>query len=181
MPDTHENLLAPESRTELPEDTAYAELLGSSREEFLEIVKRHPDSLLVWALLAEGSLNANHLGADVAAYAYARTGYHRGLDLLRRNGWRGSGHVPWEHEPNQGFLRALWALSQAAGRLGEDEEAERCSQFLRDSSETAYEVLVLGVVAEDANAPEGDAAQPEEHRDDHGEDQPSGQDQHHEG
>ncbi len=49
--------------------------------------------------------------------------------------------MPWEHEPNRGFLRALWALSVAAGRIGEVEEQERCAQFLRDSSETAYQVL----------------------------------------
>ena len=75
------------------------------------------------------------------AYAYARTGYHRGLDALRKSGWRGAGPVPWEHEPNRGFLRALWALSVAAGRFGEAVEEERCAQFLRDSSATAYEVL----------------------------------------
>ena len=77
----------------------------------------------------------------VAAYAYARTGYHRGLDALRRNGWKGSGQIPWEHEPNRGFLRALWALSVAAGRIGEAEEQERCAQFLRDSSEEAFQAL----------------------------------------
>jgi hypothetical protein len=80
----------------------------------------------------------------VAAYAYARTGYHRGLDSLRRNGWRGSGPVPWEHLPNQGFLRALWALSVAAGRIGDRVEQERCAQFMRDSSQTAYQVLAQG-------------------------------------
>ena len=61
---------------------------------------------------------------DVTAYAYARVGYHRSLDMLRRNGWKGHGPVPWEHEPNRGFLRALWALSVAAGRIGEAEEQE---------------------------------------------------------
>ena len=96
---------------------------------------------MVWALLAETCLADEGLGNAVAAYAYARTGYHRGLDTLRRNGWRGSGQIPWEHEPNQGFLRALWALSVAAGRLGESEEQERCARFLRDSSETAYQTL----------------------------------------
>lgn len=141
MAETHENLLAPLSVTRLPEDPAYAELVGLGREDFLGIVKRHPDSLFCWALLAEGSLNAQTLAADVAAYAYARTGYHRGLDALRRAGWRGSGEVPWEHEPNRGFLRALWALSQAAERLGETDEAERCAQFLRDSSKEGYHAL----------------------------------------
>ncbi|CAM5480473.1 Kynureninase [Streptomyces tendae] len=63
------------------------------------------------------------------SYAYARTGYHRGLDALRRSGWKGHGPVPWEHEPNRGFLRALHALARAAQAIGEKEEYERCSQF----------------------------------------------------
>ena len=53
------------------------------------------------------------------SYAYARVGYHRGLDLLRRNGWKGHGPVPWEHEPNRGFLRCLHALARAAAAIGE--------------------------------------------------------------
>ncbi len=72
------------------------------------------------------------------AYAFARTGYHRGLDALRRNGWRGAGLVPWEHEPNQGFLRAVWALAQAARAIGETAEYDRCVQLLVDSSPTGY-------------------------------------------
>ena len=101
----------------------------------------HPSSSLCWALLAENSLAEDAPGSTIAAYAYARTGYHRGLDQLRRNGWKGSGHVPWEHEPNRGFLRSLWALSVAAGRIGETDEQQRCAQFLRDSSETAWQEL----------------------------------------
>jgi hypothetical protein len=76
-------------------------------------------------------------GDFVAAYAYARTGYHRSLDQLRRAGWKGHGPVPWEHEPNRGFLRSLHALGLAAAAIGEDDEAARCVQFLRDSSATA--------------------------------------------
>src|SRR3712207_7637209 len=49
-------------------------------------------------------------GRTIDSYAYARVGYHRGLDSLRRNGWRGVGPIPWEHEPNRGFLRALYSL-----------------------------------------------------------------------
>jgi hypothetical protein len=58
-------------------------------------------------------------------------GYHRGLDTLRANGWRGSGYVRWEHETNRGFLRALAGLQQTAAEIGEDDEAERCAHFLR--------------------------------------------------
>ena len=77
----------------------------------------------------------------VEAYAYARTGYHRGLDALRRAGWRGQGPMPWSHEPNQGFLRALAALNRAARAIGETEEEQRTATFLRDSSREAAETL----------------------------------------
>jgi hypothetical protein len=77
----------------------------------------------------------------VTAYAFARTGYHRGLDQLRRSGWKGHGPIPWEHEPNRGFLRSLHALGQAAGAIGEKDEELRCQTFLRDSSATAVAVL----------------------------------------
>ena len=80
-------------------------------------------------------------GDDVAGYAYARTGYHRALDSLRRNGWRGQGPVPWEHAPNRGFLRCLAVLSKAAGVIGETDEEQRCASFLADSSATAYAEL----------------------------------------
>jgi hypothetical protein len=83
-------------------------------------------------------------GDPVAAYAYARTGYHRGLDQLRRAGWKGYGPIPWEHEPNRGFLRALHMLASAAAAIGEDDEAERCSSFLRDSSPAAAAALEPG-------------------------------------
>jgi len=73
----------------------------------------------------------------VMIYAFARVGYHRSLDLLRRNGWKGHGPVPWEHEPNRGFLRSLSALGRSAGVIGEVAEEQRCQQFLADSSPTA--------------------------------------------
>ena len=59
------------------------------------------------------------------------------LDQLRRAGWHGQGPVPWEHEPNRGFLRSLYALGRAAAALGEQDEAERCRTFLQDSSPQA--------------------------------------------
>ena len=80
-------------------------------------------------------------GNTIESYAYARVGYHRGLDLLRRNGWKGHGPVPWEHEPNRGFLRCLNALARAAAAIGEEDEATRCTLFLRDSSSAAADAL----------------------------------------
>ncbi|MBK8462266.1 MAG: DUF3151 domain-containing protein [Nigerium sp.] len=142
MPDDPHTLLLATSvgRTELPEDPALAAILGGE-EDFLAIVARHPESSLGWALLAEGALSAGSLQADLTAYAFARTGYHRGLDALRRAGWRGAGPIPWEHEPNRGFLRALWALARAAERIGETAEHERCATFLAESSPEAHAEL----------------------------------------
>ncbi|WP_432560151.1 DUF3151 domain-containing protein [Granulicoccus sp. GXG6511] len=144
MTEPRENLLASHSTipaTKLPDDPAAAEILAHGKERFVEIVRKHPESSLCWAMLAEGALSMGTPDADLTAYAYARTGYHRGLDLLRRAGWKGQGPIPWEHGPNRGFLRALWALAVAAHRIGEKPEAERCSQFLKDSSFQAYDVL----------------------------------------
>jgi hypothetical protein len=126
-----ENLLGvPE--TKLPEDPAAARLEAGEAPD--QVAAAHPTSSLAWATLAEAALAD---GRTIEAYAFARTGYHRGLDALRRNGWRGQGPVPWEHVPNRGFLRALAALSRAAGAIGESDEEQRCAQFLRDSSTTA--------------------------------------------
>ncbi len=85
----------------------------------------HPAYLDGWARLAGLARD------DVEAYAYARVGYHRGLDALRASGWRGSGYVRWEHPTNRGFLRALDALRAAAAAIGEEPEAQRCALFLR--------------------------------------------------
>jgi hypothetical protein len=49
--------------------------------------------------------------------------------------------VPWEHEPNQGFLRALHTLGLAAAAIGEDDEAVRCREFLADASPAAVAAL----------------------------------------
>jgi Protein of unknown function (DUF3151) len=66
----------------------------------------------------------------IEAYACYRVGYHRGLDTLRANGWRGSGYVRWDHEGNRGFLRALAGLGRTAAEIGEVDEAARCDEFL---------------------------------------------------
>ncbi len=99
-----------------------------------EVAAAHPTSSLAWALLAEGALGRPERGLTdtIEAYAYARTGYHRGLDALRRKGWKGFGPVPWSHEPNRGFLRCLTVLAKAAEAIGEHDEQERCTQLLRD-------------------------------------------------
>jgi hypothetical protein len=116
--------------TFLAPDPAAARLAAG--EDAAVVAAQVPTSSLAWATLSEAALAAG--GRDVEAYAYARTGYHRALDQLRKSGWRGQGPVPWSHEPNRGFLRALAALSRAARAIGESDEEARCAQFLRDSS-----------------------------------------------
>ena len=135
---THENLMAGPPPTHLPEDPAAQDL---AQHAATDVVRRHPESPLAWAVLAEEAL-ADGSVDDVTAYAYARVGYHRSLDQLRRNGWKGHGPVPWSHEPNRGFLRALAALVEAAGRIGETPEQARCAEFLRDSSPEAGRELL---------------------------------------
>ncbi|WP_242882472.1 DUF3151 domain-containing protein [Actinomadura litoris] len=133
---TH-NLLGGVPPTELPDNAEAREALANGVDPF-EVAARHPDHPGAWAELAD---RAFARGGVIDSYAFARTGYHRGLDQLRRAGWRGQGPVPWEHEPNRGFLRALHALGRAAAAIGEDDEAERCRTFLSDSSPTAADVL----------------------------------------
>jgi hypothetical protein len=134
----HGNLLGADP-TLLPTDPATAAL--DSGTDPTEAAAAHPTSSLAWAMLAERALAA---GEPVAGYAYARTGYHRGLDQLRRNGWKGVGPVPWAHEPNRGFLRALAALHRAAAAIGEADEAERTAMFLAESDPAAAAALGLG-------------------------------------
>ncbi|NII52582.1 DUF3151 domain-containing protein [Frigoribacterium endophyticum] len=106
--------------------------------ELAEAVVAHPTSSLAWALLSD---EAAGRGADLEAYAYARVGYHRGLDSLRRAGWRGQGPVPWSHEPNRGVLRSLWALRRGAAAIGEADEVERLTTFLDDADPAAAPAL----------------------------------------
>ncbi len=105
---------------------ALAQAIASNdpRSAIAEVVAEHPRLLEGWAALGDH-------GRDVIErYAAYRVGYHRGLDALRANGWRGSGYVRWTEPGNQGFLRCLRGLGAAAAEIGETDEAERCSQFL---------------------------------------------------
>lgn len=133
-----QDLMAGPPPTELPADPA-DEALGDG-EAPADVVRRFPASPAAWAAMATQAIDDG--AVDVTVYAYARVGYHRSLDLLRRNGWKGHGLVPWEHEPNRGFLTSLALLAKSAKAIGETEEWERCSQFLRDSSPTAYDALL---------------------------------------
>ena len=133
----HHNLMAGPPPVQLAENEEAAAALRAG-EAPQKVAARFPAYSAAWAALAAGAFAA---GDPVAAYAYARTGYHRGLDQLRRSGWGGNGPIPWEHEANRGFLRSLHALGQAAGAIGEDDEAVRCADFLRESSAAAAAAL----------------------------------------
>ncbi len=109
-------------------DTALAAPGSDRRAALSAVAARYPKYLAAWASLAELAAGA---GEPVESYAYARVGYHRGLDALRGAGWRGSGYVRWRNADNRGFLRALDALRAAAGAIGEDEEEARCALFLQ--------------------------------------------------
>lgn len=126
------NLLGPEP-TYLPEESDVVERLEAG-DEALDLAAKHPTSSQVWAILADEAFDE---GRTIESYAYARVGYHRGLDALRRSGWRGAGPIPWEHVPNQGFLRALYALGRAAAAIGESEEVDRITKFLNESDPQA--------------------------------------------
>lgn len=102
----------------------------SPRDEVSKVVASFPTFLAGWAELGDRARD------DVEAYAAYRVGYHRGLDRLRANGWRGSGYVRWEHPTNRGFLSALRGLAAKAAAIGETSEAERCELFLRQLDPT---------------------------------------------
>ena len=131
------NLFGEPPATLLPVDPGAAELEAGDSPR--AVVEAHPDSALAWIILAEEALAD---GKDVEGYAFARTGYHRSLDLLRRNGWKGHGPLPWSHKPNHAFLRSLVALADASDRFGDEGEAHRCREFLHESSPEAYAELV---------------------------------------
>jgi hypothetical protein len=131
------DLLGEPPETLLPVDSGAAELDDGGDAQ--NVAAQHPDSTLAWVILAEAALAD---GRDLEGYAFARTSYHRSLDALRRNGWKGHGPIPWSHVPNRAFLRSLAALAQASERFGDDVEATRCREFLRESSPEAYDELI---------------------------------------
>lgn len=121
-----ETVLDPEPAEALAALAAAMELEGDARRDAISAaVAQSPRFLDGWARLGDA-------GRDpMERYAAYRVGYHRGLDRLRANGWRGSGYVRWAQEPNRGFLRALAGLQAMAELIGEADEAERCALFLR--------------------------------------------------
>ncbi len=127
-----ENLLGGPPPTLLPADPEVdAEFDNGADAD--QVARDHPSSSLAWAVLAD---QAWADGRVIESYAFARVGYHRGLDALRRNGWKGLGPVPWSHDGNRGFLRCLIALGRAANAIGETAEVERIDAFIDDCDPT---------------------------------------------
>ncbi|RLP74527.1 DUF3151 domain-containing protein [Mycetocola tolaasinivorans] len=132
---TEHNLLGiPETR--LPDEPEVSRALKKAVgiDELEAIVAANPSSSLAWSAYAAAIANP---ARPIAGYSAARVAYHRGLDALRKAGWRGQGPIPWSHEPNRGVLRALYLLRRAALDIGETAEVTRLTEFLRDADETA--------------------------------------------
>lgn len=129
------NLLGPDP-TLLPEEPEVLEAIANLELEPSDVVIGHPTSPLAWALLSDHAFGDGNI---LESYAFARVGYHRGLDALRRAGWKGHGPVPWSHAANRGVLRALYALHRAADAIGEEDEVERLAAFIQESDPTAVD------------------------------------------
>ena len=132
------DLLGPDPVLLPPDSEAEAGL--DAGEKAAIVAAAHPSASIAWAVLAEDALDDDKA---VTAYAYARTGYHRGLDKLRRNGWKGFGPVPYAHGPNRGFLRCVAVLARAADAIGETDEYARCLDLLDDCDPGARSQLGL--------------------------------------
>ena len=131
--------LIDQPETLLPAEPEVTEALSrTATQDIATVVAAHPKSSLAWSALADYTHSQGRL---LEAYAYARVGYHRGLDALRKAGWRGQGPIPWSHEPNRGVLRALFALRRAAAEIGETDEFERLTAFLEGADPTVISRL----------------------------------------
>jgi len=106
-------------------DDAFAKPQTERRDALAAVAAAFPRHVDAWAALIPFGRD------DIESYAYARVGYHRGLDALRGSGWHGTGYVRWRHVENRAFLTALDALRRLAGVIGEEDEEDRCAIFLR--------------------------------------------------
>lgn len=127
----------------LPVSLTSAVTGGESLAELEAAAVANPKDSGVWAALAAYHLQQGDLPSEkITAYACARTGYHRGLDALRGNGWRGTGPVPWSHEPNRGVLRAIMMLAVVARAIGEEDEYIRCLNLVNDCDPSAADEML---------------------------------------
>lgn len=131
------NLLSP-AETRLPEEPEVLAAVANTGLDASDVAIAHPTSPLAWALLSN---NAFRKGKILESYAFARVGYHRGLDSLRKAGWKGQGPVPWSHAPNRGVLRSFYALRRAAEAIGEQAEVDRLTDLLNESDPTVVGII----------------------------------------
>lgn len=110
---------------------------STNRDDVVSVVADFPTWSLGWAALGD------HGRDTVERYAAYRVGYHRGLDMMRQSGWRGSGYLRWAQESNRGFLRCLVGLHDAAAEIGEHGEVERIDTFI-DQLDPAWDRNVDG-------------------------------------
>src|SRR5438445_12619984 len=89
------------------------------RERLNAITARYPTCLNAWAALGELALPND----VIAAYAFFRVGYHRGLDRARGSGWCGTQQLRWPDESNRGFLRCVYGLMCAGTAIAAGAEA----------------------------------------------------------
>ena len=127
MADRHETTL-PEDPPEVQAALAAARATAPSlqRDALAAVVADHPACVAAWAALAA------HGRDPIERYAYARVGYHRGLDALRGAGWGGRGYVRWSVPANRAFLTCLGQLRAAAAEIGEEPEVARITTFLTE-------------------------------------------------
>lgn len=104
--------------------TLHEALVAGDRATIEGLVGHHPRDLFCWATLAAST------GDGIDGYAFARVGYHRGLDTMRASGWRGSGYIRAHVPSNRGFLTCLALLHRQASYIGEKDEQDRCLEFL---------------------------------------------------
>jgi len=127
MADRHETTLPdPDPAAQGALDEAMASEPAGRRAAIAEVVAARPTLIGGWAALAVEGRDA------IERYAYARVGYHRGMDALRGAGWGGRGYVRWSTPANRAFLTALVRLRAAAREIAELDEVARIDDFLRD-------------------------------------------------
>lgn len=129
------NLLNPADPTLLPIHTGLQAAIENTAP--MELPKKFPDQPLAWAIAAEYAWKQ---GEVLGSYAFARVGYHRALDQLRKSGWKGAGPVPYAHEGNRGFLWCLAALGRAAKAIGEEAEVYRLANFIAECTGSEHQL-----------------------------------------
>ncbi len=94
----------------------------------------HPSSPLAWAELAD---LADSEGRFIEAFAYAAVAVDLAREVLVASGWSQGDALPWSHEPNRAYLRALDAQRRAAEHLGVGERARRLADELASADPEA--------------------------------------------